>query len=161
MKRPYRLNCLPAIYSVSDFRRFYTRRVQGNCNEFCYCSLAPFAKAHLRCFPLLRSSFCSWSGAPFVAFCKQIFIQAWDLPTGTFEWTVVSLYAIAVFFSILPCIQNISMLYLSKQNETQRRKRDDHAVCHVLFSTVLFIRKFVFFFSLSDYFRQRTWISFF
>ena len=23
----------------------------------CYCSLAPFAKAHLRCFPLLRSSF--------------------------------------------------------------------------------------------------------
>ena len=88
MKRPYRLNCLPAIYSVSGFRRFYTQMVQMNCNEFCYCSLAPFAKAHLRCFPLLCSSFCSLNGAPFVPFWVQLFVQARNLNSEGYEWTV-------------------------------------------------------------------------
>ena len=68
-------------------------------------SRAPFAKPHLRCFPLLRSwflhmagpavherhsqnricdalrcvaaHFCSLDGAPFEYFCSQIFVQAW------------------------------------------------------------------------------------
>ena len=39
-------------------------------------SPAPFAKPRFQRSPLLRSSFCSFLGAPFVCSCKQIFMQA-------------------------------------------------------------------------------------
>ena len=55
---------------VNHFFHFFS---PADCNS----SHAPFAKPHLRCFPLLRSYLCSSSCAQYNSVCKNKIMQAW------------------------------------------------------------------------------------
>ena len=73
---------------VAKATSFHSDAVRSLRSVFAFAvrSHAPFANSHLRCFPLLRSSFCSWSGAPFVGLRRQIFVQARNLPIWRHGW---------------------------------------------------------------------------